>query len=66
MERVVREELGVDVLVLRTGVRQEPAIRLYERAGYVRRALYGAYVGGGPGEGRGGVSVVLGKDLRGG
>lgn len=66
MEKVVREEFDVDVLVLRTGIRQGPAIRLYERAGYVRRALYGDYVKGGPEDGNGGVSVVLGKDLRGG
>lgn len=63
-EAIVREKFGAEVLVLRTGVRQIPAMRMYERAGYVRRALYGDYVGGGPEDGEGGVSVALWKDFR--
>jgi len=38
-------ELGYSVLRLETGVRQQPAMTLYERAGFVRIAPFGEYVG---------------------
>ncbi|MEH6435346.1 GNAT family N-acetyltransferase [Massilia sp. DD77] len=34
---------GLQVLNLETGIHQAPAIRLYERAGFVRRAPFGDY-----------------------
>lgn len=42
LERRAQAE-GVTVLRLETGVRQPAAIRLYERAGYVRRGPFGGY-----------------------
>lgn len=49
--RVMRElearalALGVTTLRLETGLRQLPAIRLYESEGFVRIAAFGEYVG---------------------
>ncbi|MCD0443455.1 GNAT family N-acetyltransferase [Glycomyces sp. A-F 0318] len=37
--------LGVDAIVLSTGVKQPDAIRFYEREGYQRTDGYGPYVG---------------------
>ena len=37
--------LGYAALVLETGVLQEPAVRMYETAGYEPIPCYGAYVG---------------------
>lgn len=42
LERLAQAE-GISVLRLETGVRQPAAIRLYERAGYVRRGPFGSY-----------------------
>jgi putative acetyltransferase len=48
--------LGLTRVVLETGVRQAPALSLYERAGFTRIALFGEYVGS-P------LSVCMAKDL---
>jgi putative acetyltransferase len=48
--------LGLGRVVLETGVRQDRAIRLYERAGYSRIPPFGEYVGS-P------LSVCMGKDI---
>ena len=34
---------GLQALMLETGIHQAPAIRLYERAGFVRREPFGDY-----------------------
>lgn len=38
-------ELGYSILRLETGMRQQPAMALYERAGFVRIAAFGKYAG---------------------
>ena len=48
--------LGATRVVLETGARQHVAIGLYERAGFVRVAAFGEYVGS-P------LSVCMAKDL---
>ena len=65
-EAHTRDKMGVDVLVIETGVRQGGAVRLYERNGFVRRVWWGK-------EGRaversvewGGVSLWMEKVLKG-
>ena len=65
-EAHARDKMGVDVLVIETGVRQDGAVRLYERNGFVRRMWWGS-------EGRaversvewGGVSLWMEKVLKG-
>ena len=65
-EAHARDKIGVDVLVIETGVRQGGAVRLYERNGFVRRVWWGE-------EGRaversvecGGVSLWMEKGLKG-
>jgi ribosomal protein S18 acetylase RimI-like enzyme len=44
LEREARR-LGVEEMVLETGVRQPRALSLYETAGFVRVPLFGEYVG---------------------
>jgi len=53
--------LGLEMLVLETGVRQRAAVRLYEREGWRRRDVYAEYVGAGVEDG--GVSVCFEKGL---
>jgi putative acetyltransferase len=43
LERIARDELGWDRLVLETGDRQPDAIRFYEREGYTRIPNFGYY-----------------------
>ncbi|WP_329518853.1 GNAT family N-acetyltransferase [Spirillospora sp. NBC_01491] len=52
--RAVR--LGLERLVLETGPRQPEALRLYERAGFVRIPCFGEYAG---------ASVCMGEELGG-
>ena len=40
-EAYARDEMGMDVLVIETGIRQGGAVRLYERNGFVRRVWWG-------------------------
>ena len=47
LERIARDELGWDRLVLETGDRQPDAIRFYEREGYTRIPNFGYYAGSG-------------------
>jgi GNAT superfamily N-acetyltransferase len=49
--------LGLDRLVLETGIRQPEAIALYERAGFSRVGRFGDYE-------EHALSVFMGKDLR--
>jgi GNAT superfamily N-acetyltransferase len=43
LERIARDELGWDRLVLETGDRQPDAIRFYQREGYTRIPNFGYY-----------------------
>jgi putative acetyltransferase len=43
LERIARDDLGWDRLVLETGNRQPDAIRFYEREGYTRIPAFGYY-----------------------
>ena len=43
-EREAAEGLHADIMLLETGSRQLPAIRLYRRLGWKQREMYGSYV----------------------
>ena len=45
LERCAKEELKLDVIVIETGWRQKPAVRLYGGARYAERSMFGEYVG---------------------
>ena len=62
LERHVKDVLELDAVVLEVGLRQEPAVRLYEGAGYVGRSMFGEYMGADVASG--GDSVCLEKRLK--
>ena len=62
LEKFAKEELAVDSLVIEVGLRQKAAVRLYDGAEYVRRDMFGEYVGAGKEDG--GESICLEKRLR--
>ena len=62
IEHEAGARLGIDLLVLETGFRQVPAMKVYERQGWRRRGCFGNYVGYEGNEGvEGAVSVCFEK-----
>lgn len=45
VESFAQNELHVDFVVLEVGYRQQAAVKLYQRAGYIQRSMFGDHVG---------------------